>query len=135
MEESPSETVKLYSSTTTSGFYEVCLRLEREISSFERVLPFPFGPDGGERHDDIGISGLQNAAFGSGRTGGGVHIGEAIAMVDDPNILDAKSKIFLDLFLNAGRAVVFGEDFDAEKRGLAEDLILNFAASHHADVG
>jgi hypothetical protein len=35
-----------------------------------------------------------------------VNVGEALAVIDNPNVLHAEGKIFLDLFLNVFGAIV-----------------------------
>src|ERR1019366_3346145 len=53
--------------------------------------------------------------------------------VDDPDVADAEVEEIGDAFLHVRQAVVFGQDFDADKRRRFEDLFHRFA-EYHTDI-
>ena len=63
-----------------------------------------------------------------------VHITPPRLWVDHPHESHAKIYVIANVFLDLARAVVFGEDLDAQKRRRVKHLLIRFAADVYANV-
>lgn len=94
-----------------------------------------FGEEGGEVEVDGGVGDGELGGVDLEQASGGVGVGDALAGVDDPEVLDAHAEVVFHDLNSAGEAVFGREDFDAEKRWGFGDLFNWRVGEDGTDIG